>query len=127
MIMKNDIGALGEGAAVQFLKRKGYTIVARNFRTKIGELDIICRKGDTIIFVEVKALQMYGADTPDNDFLPEMHFTPSKFHKMQRTALLYCKQNRINPECSMRFDLIAIDADENGNAKDIRHYENLGE
>lgn len=119
--MKNETGIFGENAAADFLRRRGYAIIARNFMTKIGEIDIIARKNNTFVFVEVKTLNTVSG------FIPEMHFTPDKLHKMQRTALLYCKQNRISPECSMRFDLIAVDRGENGTARDIRHYENLGE
>ena len=48
-------GQKAEGMAVRFLKKCGYKIVARNHRTRSGEIDIIARDGDTLVFVEVKA------------------------------------------------------------------------
>ena len=51
--MKN-MGLWGENKAVEFLKAKNYTILARNYHSRFGEIDIIARKQSTIIFVEVK-------------------------------------------------------------------------
>jgi len=51
----NRFGKKNEKLAVGFLKRRGYRIIERNFRTRMGEVDIIATDGDTIVFVEVKA------------------------------------------------------------------------
>ena len=51
---KNSLGSFGEDKAAQFLRRRGYWIVERNFRCKFGEVDIIARKGNYIVFAEVK-------------------------------------------------------------------------
>jgi putative endonuclease len=48
------LGCNGEELAAKFLKKKGYRIVARNYKTHIGEIDIIAKEGDTTVFVEVK-------------------------------------------------------------------------
>lgn len=48
-------GARGERKAVEFLKEEGYTIVERNFKKAFGEVDIICRKDDVLVFTEVKS------------------------------------------------------------------------
>ena len=47
-------GRSGEDVAVQFLEKQGYTILERNFRLRIGEVDIIARDGDCLVFIEVK-------------------------------------------------------------------------
>lgn len=47
-------GDLGEGIASRYLTRRGYAIVERNYRTRRGELDLIVRRGDTLVIVEVK-------------------------------------------------------------------------
>lgn len=55
--MKQDnkkTGAIGEKAAEEFLRKKGYQILERNFQTRFGEIDIICRKNNVVIFIEVK-------------------------------------------------------------------------
>ena len=48
-------GALGEDAAVSYLESKGWEVLARNFRVRVGEIDVIARQGDTVAFVEVKS------------------------------------------------------------------------
>jgi len=49
------LGVRGEKTAARFLRRKGYEILRRNFRTRFGEIDIIARDGHTLVFVEVKS------------------------------------------------------------------------
>lgn len=118
---QGSTGKTGEDIACDFLRAKGYRILARNFRTKIGELDIICHKAGAYIFVEVKTLQA-GSEA----YSPELHFTPDKLRKMQRAALMYFKTNRMSPETNMQFDLLCVELDE-GDAKPVvRQYENLG-
>ena len=53
---RKDIGALGERVAAEYLKRHGFRVLAKNVVRKIGEIDLIARKGDTLHFVEVKSL-----------------------------------------------------------------------
>lgn len=52
--MANLIGQLGEELASSYLRNHRYTILTKNFRTRAGEIDIICRDGETLVFVEVK-------------------------------------------------------------------------
>jgi putative endonuclease len=52
--MRKQIGQLGEDKAVQFLKVKGYSILHRNYRTRFGELDIVCQDQHSLVFIEVK-------------------------------------------------------------------------
>ena len=118
---QGSIGKTGEDIAAEFLRAKGYRILARNFRTKIGELDIICHKTGAYIFVEVKTLKA-GSEA----YSPELHFTPDKLRKMQHTALLYFKTNRMSPETDMRFDLLCVELDDGDAKPTIRYYENLG-
>ena len=61
MTQKSEIGKLGENLACEYLKNKGYWVIERNFRRPWGELDIVARQKDgTLVFVEVKALQLPG-------------------------------------------------------------------
>ena len=117
---EESFGARGEEIACDFLKRNGYRICVRNFRTKIGELDIICTRVRTYYFVEVKTMKV-GNDA----YVPEMHFTHEKLQKMQRSALLYFKSVRMSPETAMQFDLIAVELSDDGAVSALRHYENL--
>ena len=53
---RKEVGRIGEGIATQFLERKGFRVVARNYRKPWGEIDIIAEKGGIVRFVEVKAV-----------------------------------------------------------------------
>ncbi|MDU5107815.1 YraN family protein, partial [Clostridium sp.] len=59
-----DIGSYGEDLAIDYLKNKGYTIVARNFRNRNGEIDLVCKYLDIIIFIEVKSRYSYHFGLP---------------------------------------------------------------
>jgi len=100
MAQHNDTGKEGEEMAVQFLVKKGYRIVSRNFRYKKSEIDIIAIKDKTIAFVEVK--------TRTNAFFqePELSVTRSKQKKITLGANYYIQKNDI--DLDIRFDIIAI-------------------
>ena len=92
--MKN-MGLWGENKAVEFLKAKNYTILARNYHSRFGEIDIIARKQNTIIFVEVKTRKntAFGFPAEFVDY--------QKQQKIMKTAQLY-----INDD--YRFDIIEV-------------------
>lgn len=97
-------GRLGEERALEFLKARGYRIIARNYRWRGGEIDIIARDGDCLSFVEVKA-------RADEQFSPaEEALTPRKREHLIRTAQHYITQHR--PEVDLRFDVVVIVGDE---------------
>ena len=93
-------GTLGENAAVKLLKKKGYQILARNFRKKYGELDIIAKKDDLIAFVEVKlrSTKYFGTAAEAVNF--------KKQQRIIRTAKAYIVQKRL--DCAFRFDVIEV-------------------
>lgn len=108
---KKTFGNIGEELATQYLKKKGYQILDRNFSNKIGEIDIIAKQNNTIIFIEVKSRNSakFG--------LPREAVTRYKQNKIRTIALSYLKQKKLfNSSC--RFDVIE---DFNG---EIRHIEN---
>ncbi len=94
------LGEKGEGAAVKFLKKKGYKVIERNFRTSIGEIDIIASDGETLAFVEVKSREslMYGQPFEAVNF--------KKKRKIANVALIYLKRFKELPPC--RFDVVSI-------------------
>lgn len=59
-----SLGRQGERAAVDYLRRCGYRVLARNYRTRLGEIDIICTERDTLVFVEVKTRSTAAFGTP---------------------------------------------------------------
>ena len=96
------IGTDGEDEALRYLRSKGLTLVERNFRCKAGEIDLILREGDTLVFVEVRA----RAD--DRHGGAAASITPAKQRRLLRAARFYLQRLRTLPPC--RFDVVAIDA-----------------
>lgn len=95
-----QIGDEGEGLAEATLTKAGYQIVARNFRTRFGEIDLIARDGKCLVFVEVKAKSddMFGS--------PAEMITSKKLWKIRRTAEFYIAEN--NYDGSWRIDAVII-------------------
>lgn len=95
------IGKDGEEQAVMFLKKKHYKILTRNYRTYYGEIDIVAKIKETIVFVEVKSRK--------NDTMgrPEEWVTYQKRKKIVSAAKKYISANELN-EKNFRFDVIAI-------------------
>jgi putative endonuclease len=77
--VKKDLGIHGEQSVVDYLQRNGFAILARNYRKQYGEIDIIARKKDLLIFVEVKTRYNPYFDTSDV-------ITPSKQRKIVMVA-----------------------------------------
>ena len=109
---KQQYGKKSESVAVAQLKKNGYQILERNYRTKMGEIDIIARDGDVIVFVEVKARQTTGYGNPKHAV------TWTKQQKIARTALTYLKStNQMDQKA--RFDVVAIQPAGNGPSVEI--------
>lgn len=95
------LGRAGEDAAVAYLKAEGYRIVERNWTGKQFELDIIARKDEALVFVEVKTRKA------DSLASPEDGLTLSKERSLVRGAALYLSRNNLwHMPC--RFDLCAV-------------------
>lgn len=104
-------GKRGEILAQNYLKKKGYKIIATNYKNKIGEIDIIAKDGSTLVFVEVKTRISRAFGDP----LEAINYT--KQQKIRNVATYYLKENRmLNISC--RFDAISVLSDEE---KDINH------
>jgi putative endonuclease len=107
-----SLGKRGEDLACEALERRGYAIVARRFRVRSGELDIVARDGATLVFVEVKA-------RADHEFGHAAEaVTPLKQLRMMRLATEYMLRERL-PECPCRFDVVSIHFDEGAPAIEI--------
>ncbi|WP_276661388.1 YraN family protein, partial [Syntrophomonas wolfei] len=63
--MNRELGLWGEELAAQYLGKKGYKILERNFYTRYGELDLVCEKDDNIVFVEVKTRRSTRFGSPE--------------------------------------------------------------
>ncbi len=96
-----SVGERGEAIAEAYLHGAGFTILEKNYRSKTGEIDIVARDGDSLVFVEVKARRnlLYGP--------PQLAVTPFKQRQISRTALTWMA-HRKKLNAIARFDVIAI-------------------
>lgn len=96
-------GAQGEDRAAAFLAGEGYQIVSRNVRLPGGEVDIICREGQTIVFVEVKARWSHAFGSPISAV------DAKKRRTLRRLAADYVQI--VAPNALVRFDVVAMDGE----------------
>jgi putative endonuclease len=98
-------GNLGEIFAQKLLETKGYKILKRKFRSTFGEIDLICLKDDTLVFVEVKTRwsKKFGS--------PEESVTPHKLSKIKKTAQYFSLLNPSLPKKQL-IEVMAIEVDE---------------
>jgi putative endonuclease len=98
---RQSCGKAGEDVACDELRRRGYAILARRYRTRVGELDIVARDGDTLVFIEVKARRSlaFGA--------PEEAVTWRKQRKLQTMASDFLARSRLM-DVPCRFDVVAV-------------------
>ena len=109
---KRKIGSAYEDLACERLEAEGMQILARNYRVRIGEIDIIARDQEELVFIEVKyrsSLDYGGA---------EYAIPPAKQRTIRRVAAWYMSQNHIRPDSFCRFDAILIDGE------DVTHIRN---
>lgn len=99
---KRGTGAEYEQKAAEYLESRGYEILCRNFRCRIGEIDLIARDGSYLVFVEVK----YRVNARMGE--PKEAVDDRKQRKISRTAAYYCMRHGISPERPCRFDVAAF-------------------
>ncbi len=114
---RKELGSTGEKLARDFLKKKDYKIIDTNYRCREGEIDIVARKKDCLVFIEVrtKASNAFGS--------PEESVTFAKKEKLISSALTYMSEHQGLPE-SWRIDFVAVELAPNGKAKRIELIEN---
>lgn len=96
-----ELGKSGENYACWELERQGYEILERRYRTRSGEIDIVARDGETLVFIEVKARRS-GRFGP-----PAEAVGPQKRHKLMQMASSYIFAGRLgNARC--RFDVVSV-------------------
>ena len=100
-MQKKELGKKGEEAALRFLKKRGYRIVEKNYVCKMGEMDIIAKEKDTLVFVEVK--------TRTSTFFgpPQLAVNSRKQRQLSKVALNYLNEKRLK-DVKARFDVVAI-------------------
>jgi len=97
-----SFGSYGESLAKKYLLSQGYHILEENFRTKIGEIDIIAKDGQTICFIEVKTRKSLQQGQP----FEAVH--PWKMKKLSQLAFFYLKSKFHSIDIPARFDVVSI-------------------
>lgn len=115
--LKKLLGNRGERLAAKYLRKQGFKILARQYRTRMGELDLIARDGDVVVFVEVKTRKHAAAGHPVEAI------TPAKQKKLTQLALAYLKQHRLL-EHSARFDVVTVYWTDGEKQPTIEHFAN---
>ncbi|HBQ50772.1 hypothetical protein A3B42_03405 [Candidatus Daviesbacteria bacterium RIFCSPLOWO2_01_FULL_38_10] len=108
-------GRLAEDMAVNALIKKGFQILERNFNNRFGEIDIIARDKETLVFVEVKAKK--GMEFG----MPEEMVNSHKLHKIRNMATVYTKGKSV----LCRIDVVAIVLSADNDLTRLTHYENV--
>ncbi len=108
-----NLGAQGEDLATDYLKTKAFKILVRNYRQKTGEIDIIARDGECLVFIEVKTRTSLRFGQPYEAV------TPKKQAQINRVALDYITRNKLHNQ-PMRFDVVSVLIQKNEKA-DINH------
>lgn len=121
---KLSIGALGEKIAEKYLKKKGFKILELNFQNKkgkrVGEIDIISKENDQIVFVEVKTRLI----KKNEKSVPEENITRRKLQKLEKIAQVYLKENN-EKNVPYRFDAVSIILDSDKRILETRHLESI--
>lgn len=112
---KQNFGSAGEDIALNYLLKKGYDIIAKNYRFKRGEIDIIAQIENRFIFVEVKTRSSNGFGHPE-EFVDER-----KQRAIIKTAEAFLEQQKYEGE--IRFDIISVNIQKNENSPTIYHIE----
>jgi len=101
---RNRTGAIGEKQAKDSLKKKGYKILETNYRCKLGEIDIVARDKDTIVFVEVRTKRTLEFGTPEESV------THAKQAKLIKLGKYYMQQKKMQDKF-WRIDVVAVEID----------------
>ncbi|MFA5114438.1 MAG: YraN family protein [Candidatus Omnitrophota bacterium] len=106
-----SLGKSAEDEAADFLRHRGYSIIRRNYRNRLGEIDIIARDKGTLCFVEVKGRRSLRCG------LPQEAVSRSKRGRISRVALGFLKENNLL-DSPVRFDVVALIC--SGQAREIK-------
>ena len=105
-LSRRELGELGESLSREMYEEKGFRVVAKNYRCKIGEIDLICKKDKLLVFCEVKCRQslMFG--------IPAEAVDAKKIRHIRRVASWYLSQKmniyRLYNDFDMRFDVVEV-------------------
>jgi putative endonuclease len=113
---RRGLGRRGEDLAARHLAAKGYEIIDRNWRCESGELDLVARDEDDLVFVEVRTRRGQALGSPEESI------TPAKQARLIDLAQAYVQTR--DWQGSWRLDVVAIEMDRRGRLLRLDHYEN---
>jgi len=114
---RRDTGILGEKLAGDFLKKRGYRICETNYRCPEGEVDIVARHKDSLVFIEVRSKRSLEFGSPEESI------TPTKMERLRAVAAHY-RQTHNNLPSLWRIDVVAVEIDRKGKPLRIELIEN---
>jgi putative endonuclease len=112
-LYKKLLGAFGEDEAIKLLKKNGYRILERNFRTRFGEIDVIATDKKTLVFVEVKTR------SSDSHGSAKHAITDKKKSHLVKASLVYMSRLPEDSEVQVRYDVVAIDRGEDNSTAEL--------
>ena len=109
MAEHNEIGRIGEKIAITFLMKHGFTILERNYATRLGELDIVAEKDEVLHFIEVKSIKVRDFENLDTlPIKPEDNLTLRKWSKLRITIEQYRLHKSVSDETPQQIDLACV-------------------
>ncbi|MCH8989831.1 MAG: YraN family protein [Chloroflexi bacterium] len=114
---RGRLGQWGEGHARRYLEGKGYTVEATNYRSRWGEVDIVARHGEELVFIEVRTRRGAAFGTPEESV------TAAKSRRLIATAQDYLQTHGLE-QSQWRVDLVSIRLDTAGKLLGVNHLEN---
>ena len=124
---RKELGELGEKIACEYLVKKGYEILCKNYRINFGEIDIVAQKKHTIHFVEVKSLLSktgLHAKRSEGHF-PEQRVDWKKQKKLRGLAEIWLNKNNVPQNYPYQIDVIGILVDETGRIARLHFFGNV--
>ncbi len=114
-LSRKSIGKEAETLVENYFRKENFEILARNYRAKTGEIDLIVKKGETLVFVEIKS------ELSSKGFFPEEKVDVRKQEKIKKTAEIFMLKNfqKLSKIKEIRFDVVVVSLEKG----EIRHYE----
>lgn len=117
MSQSKEVARIGERLAAQYLKEQGYQILEHNYRLRTGEIDLIAKEGERIVFVEVKTRRTLKFG------VPQAAVTLAKQKQISKIALSYLQANNLL-DAPCRFDVVAIFLSSKSTPVKLEHIQN---
>ncbi len=112
---RRPLGDFGESLAAAYLVRNGYCILERQWRCSAGELDLVARLGDQVVFVEVRTRRAA------TDGVAEESITPAKQKRLIALAYTYLANQNFDDTICWRIDIITVAVDAAGRLRELNH------